>query len=137
MKPKKCKICGIKESRYFHGKVCADCHMKYQAEYRKRPDAKERKRLINCRAYRRLRTEVLEALGGKCACCGEKHSEFLTIDHINNDGAEHRRLLKGDLKTMLAGIKKEGFPKDRYQVLCANCNHAKAYYGGCPHKKKI
>lgn len=27
----------------------------------------------------------------KCACCGDGHIEFLTIDHINGDGNKHRK----------------------------------------------
>jgi hypothetical protein len=33
------------------------------------------------------------------------------------------------------GFEKQGFPnKDRYQVLCYNCNCAKDKNGICPHK---
>jgi hypothetical protein len=42
----------------------------------------------------RLKKEVMAAYGGCCSCCGETILDFLTIDHINNDGAEQRRVLK-------------------------------------------
>lgn len=31
-------------------------------------------------------------------------------------------------------LKEKGFPKDRYQCLCMNCNAAKYYRGICPHQ---
>jgi hypothetical protein len=87
----------------------------------------------------RLRLEVLEAYGNKCACCGEEHPDFLTIDHINNDGAAHRRELFGDSRGVgsyefYLWLKREGFPKDNFQCLCMNCNWAKGKYGVCPHQ---
>lgn len=62
----------------------------------------------------------------KCAICGFDNIDGLCIDHINNDGAEHRK------KYHISGrnsagtntyevLKREKFP-DGMQVLCANCN---------------
>jgi hypothetical protein len=79
-----------------------------------------------------LRTQTLEAYGGRCACCGEATPEFLTVDHINGGGAEHRRQIKQPLDRWL---KKNGFPKENFQLLCFNCNCAKYYFGGCPHQR--
>jgi len=80
---------------------------------------------------RMFRLGVLQHYGGKCACCGETVYEFLTFDHINNDGAEHRKIIG---KTRIARwLKKNNYP-DGFQVLCANCNHAKGHYGHCPHQ---
>ena len=31
-------------------------------------------------------------------------------------------------------LKAQGCPRDRYQILCHNCNLAKYYYGVCPHE---
>ena len=66
-----------------------------------------------------------------CACCGEKHIEFLGIDHINNDGAQERkRLGHGNIHQHLKNL---GYP-DGYRVLCHNCNMSRGFYGYCPHK---
>lgn len=79
---------------------------------------------------------VLDHYGQKCNCpcgCGVTKFEWLTIDHINNDGAEQRRALKREGKTnsnQYARAIKAGFPND-LQILCMNCNSAKANYGGC------
>jgi len=68
----------------------------------------------------------------KCQCCGEDHIEFLAIDHINNDGAAHRRRVGRGIYHWLV---KNNFPPG-FQVLCHNCNFAKSAYGTCPHKSE-
>jgi len=79
--------------------------------------------------YHRIRAEVLEHYGGRCACCGEAHAEFLAIDHINGGGVKHIRAIHGQLSTW---IKKNGYPEG-FRVLCHNCNMAMGLYGHCPH----
>lgn len=81
----------------------------------------------------KLRQEVLDAYGNKCKCCGETQQEFLAIDHVNNDGAEHRREIR---RPIYRWLRQNGFPQDRFQILCHNCNMAKAMYGMCPHQVK-
>jgi len=89
---------------------------------------------------KRLKAEVFEAYGGKCVCCGESGLCFLTIDHINGDGAAHRRSLSKHRKsrslcsqTIYVWLKHNGFPKD-FQILCYNCNCAKGTSEFCPHQ---
>lgn len=81
---------------------------------------------------RKLREEVITAYGSKCVCCGEDESVFLVLDHINNDGAAHRKEI-GKGGSMYRWIKRNGFPKDLFQILCWNCNAAKSILGRCPH----
>jgi hypothetical protein len=87
--------------------------------------------------WKKIRLDVMQHYSKSevpfCACCGENMIEFLTIDHINNNGAEHRREV--GTKTIL-WIRRNNYP-DGFQVLCYNCNCAKQYSGGCPHKKQI
>jgi len=74
-----------------------------------------------------LRLECLIHYGGnppKCACCGETHIEFLTIDHVYGGGNKHRQIIKSNGSYFYKWLKKNNFPKD-FQVLCANCNMAK------------
>jgi hypothetical protein len=83
----------------------------------------------------KARLEIYAALGSKCSCCGESHPQFLTLDHVKNDGGQRRKLPTERTWLQTVGIaKKEGWPKDRYQVLCYNCNSAKGHWGECPHK---
>ena len=89
--------------------------------------------------HKKLKREVFDHYGGTCACCGESHLIFLTIDHVNNDGADHRRkqVTKAPLlgKTMYRWLKKNNYPSG-FQVLCFNCNFAKSQ-GGCLHLEGI
>ena len=80
--------------------------------------------------YRRdLKQSIIDAYGGCCAACGEKTMELLTIDHINNNGALHRKEIGGGGLMTYRWLKKNGFPKDDYQILCWNCNCSKHFYG--------
>jgi hypothetical protein len=91
----------------------------------------ERYRAIQ-RAYRlRLRQEVIQAYGGACTCCGETTPEFLAVDHIYGDGKRER----GNPGDFYPRLKREGFPKDKYRLLCHNCNMARGLYGRCPHEE--
>ncbi len=83
---------------------------------------------------RRLRVLVFDAYGGAvCACCGEDRYEFLTIDHIAGNGAEHRRKNVKAKNDIYHWLKKEGFPPG-FRVLCMNCNFSLGYHGYCPHR---
>jgi hypothetical protein len=76
--------------------------------------------------------KVMEAYGNKCICCNETTIEFLTIDYINNNSANNKKISGGKLYRWLI---KNNFPKDNYQLLCYNCNCAKSFLGYCPHNK--
>lgn len=80
----------------------------------------------------RYRKAVMDHYGGKCACCGETEDEFLTIDHKDNDGAEHRKSVDG--ARLYRWLMKQGYPTN-FQILCMNCNWAKGRYGCCPHQR--
>jgi hypothetical protein len=85
--------------------------------------------------YYRLQDQAIMAYGGyKCACCGEEEPLFLSIDHVNNDGAQHRKEL-GSLggHKLYKWLKEGGYPGG-FQVLCMNCNHGRHRNNGvCPH----
>lgn len=99
-----------------------------------RDENPDKMRLYRQAHKNKLRKETFEAYGGaKCRCCGEAERRFLTIDHINNDGAKERREMnnRGGYASY-ARLRARGFPGG-YQVLCFNCNMAKGHYGACPH----
>ncbi len=120
-------------------KRCSNLHVKVWEK-----NNPERAREINIGVWKRRaakvsnynktrRAELLEAYGNRCVCCGETTPEFLTIDHIYNDGAAHRREIGKRSCRLYSWLKANGFPKDRFQLLCWNCNSAKGFYGECPH----
>lgn len=158
-----CRICKQQKERV-KGKskrrMCTDCYNASMREYRKRNRnkliAKEKERYRENRKnpewvkaeqqrhrehWASLRHNAIMAYGGyKCACCGETEPKFLSIDHINNDGAEHRRSMgynengKGASSATLGWLKRHNYPPG-FQVLCMNCNHGRARNNGvCPHK---
>lgn len=77
--------------------------------------------------YRAIKQSAFDAYGGRCACCGETNSCFLTIDHINNDGNRHRSQRKATGYGIYRWLKKEGYPQGQFQVLCWNCNCSKVH----------
>ena len=82
-----------------------------------------------------LRAHVIERYGNKCMCCGETCLDFLDIDHVNNDGKEHRRSITSGGISICRWAVRNGYP-DSLQVLCSNCNQGKRRNGGiCPHKR--
>ena len=86
---------------------------------------------------RRLKHEVLSHYSGgepKCACCGLSGSvHFLTLDHINDDGKEDRKI-HGLGAAFYAKMKRLDYP-NHLQVLCWSCNLGRRDNGGvCPHK---
>lgn len=137
-----CTICLVDLDASNTNKYSFD-HAKYMCKTCESKRAKEkyiaRKELI--REQQRIydlscKQKVIEAYGGKCACCNENTIEFLTIDHINNDGAEDRK--KNGNKTggkLYRWLIKNYFPRGEYQVLCFNCNCSKGFFGYCPHNK--
>lgn len=69
----------------------------------------------------------------ECVCCGETVLEFLTIDHINNDG--HKQSMD-ERKAIYYWLKRNNYP-DGFQTLCMNCQFGKRINNGiCPHKKE-
>jgi hypothetical protein len=89
---------------------------------------------IGKKTLKTLKLEVLKKYGVNCQCCGENRIEFLSIDHINGDGAQERRRLD-----ITAGshfyywLRNNNYPNG-YRVLCHNCNSSLGFYGYCPHK---
>ena len=65
----------------------------------------------------------------KCNVCENSMYEHLTLDHLNNDGAEHRKKVifngnrHGGNSTYLWVIR-NNYP-DIFQILCMNCNYKK------------
>ncbi len=160
-----CRKCGEqREQAKGQGNLCLDCNRQYQRDYRaknriqlaaywreknlrdrEKPEWVENERARGRRYWAEQRHEAIMAYGGyRCACCGETEPMFLSIDHIFNDGAEHRRSLgyddgngKGGSSATISWLKRNNYPAG-FQVLCMNCNMGKHRNGGtCPHKASL
>lgn len=79
---------------------------------------------------RLLRAELLAAYGNKCACCAETEPRFLTLEHKNHDGKQHR-IKRGS--GVYLDLRRQHYPKDNYTLLCMNCNWATRNKQLCPH----
>jgi len=141
---KLCKFCNTfkDESEFYRNSKksdklqyeCKACALLKKAQHREKC---RREGVLNYsqRTRQRLRMEVLQHYGGVrpvCSCCGEAHIEFLSIDHTNGGGNQHR------LEAQVWGgfyswLKRKGFPSG-FRVLCHNCNQAYGHYGYCPHQ---
>lgn len=92
-----------------------------------------------------LYTEKLKQTKLHCACCDESHEEFLTLDHVKNNGAEHKRTIAkmGQHKnshhyvSLYYYLLVYGFDASDYQILCYNCNSSLGNRGYCPHNPEI
>jgi len=69
---------------------------------------------------RENRRDILNELGNRCVCCGDTEGMYLEVDHVFNDG-------KTDRAPTIKKIRKN---RERYQLLCCNCNRAKHKNGG-------
>jgi hypothetical protein len=94
--------------------------------------------LLQRRVYQKkhsfsLKKKIINGYGDKCACCGENNLLFLTIDHINCDGAEERKSEGYNQDKFYNSLIDNNFP-NQYQLLCYNCNLCRGFYGKCYHQ---
>lgn len=162
---KRCPKCGVTSDNFYKNRRntdglqswCTPCKKPLQIELNKKAWQKIKndpitlaKYLKTCRennkrfqyrinSNKRLREAAYLAYGRRCVCCGEENLLFLSIDHVNNDGAAHRRSLRSTSTRSYGGVnilawaKKNNFPPS-LQLLCFNCNCGKQRNGGvCPH----
>lgn len=140
----------LSDDRENRRRECKVCHRNKMAEWRRnnrekylearhRWYAKDAGRKRMCaerrksdhRSRQKTKYIVLEHYGAKCNCCGEAEIHFLTVDHINNDGAAHRRTMNHANQWLW--LVRNNFPPG-FQILCMNCNFGKRMAGGvCPH----
>lgn len=141
MSTKVCYSCGMekelccfnknKSKRDGYQEECRDCRSIYRKNWHKKHYTPHpRPRIYSDSGENRsLKLEVFtyycNGNSPLCANCNFTDIRALTIDHINDDGAEDRK------KTGRRGgdpfyrvLKKSGYPSG-YQVLCANCNTIK------------
>lgn len=94
--------------------------------------AKSNKR--NKENWARYKDAAFKAYGGYvCKCCGETEPRFLSIDHVNGGGNEHRKQI-GKGYGIFLWLKRNGYPNG-FRILCHNCNLGRQANGGiCPHE---
>lgn len=116
-------------------KICSQCSADWRKHYHAN-ECKKRYRHVRKAYGLALKCETFNAYGGcRCTCCGETHMEFLTLDHIDGNGRQHREEVKARGNHFYAWAKANKFPPG-FRVLCMNCNFALGHCGYCPHQSK-
>lgn len=121
--------CFWKNTRYYDGlgSRCKKCETDIKRE--------KRKNNIGCygKEKRRRKKCVMEHYGKACAWCGFGDWRALTIDHVDGDGAEHRKkVISANLYRWLI---KNNFPPG-FRILCMNCQFIKRHENQEWAKKK-
>lgn len=138
-----CK-CGARFTKHGRQTMCKSCakeaHKEYCKQYNLTYDYKptkqqqqqwyyKRKQSGKDAEYKKSYAEKYKTLvlnhycnnNPQCICCGQKQREFLTVDHIHGNGAEHRKQIHGNIYVWLV---KHNYPEG-YQIMCINCNVCK------------
>lgn len=128
----RCRACVYQRQRDYHA-----ANLEQRRAAKKANASKHKGRLA---AYLKqkgaeLRQAIIIALGGSCSCCGEHRCEFLAIDHIHGGGRQERK--SGSGITFYRKVVKAGIPRDKYRLLCHNCNMSHGLYGYCPHQAVV
>jgi hypothetical protein len=86
-----------------------------------------------------LKDEIVKEYGGKCQCCGESESDFLTIDHVfgyKNRPDLYKHARNGGTRLYL-WLRKNNYPKEGFALSCFNCNMGREKSADkiCPHER--
>lgn len=135
---KECKCCTLllnKENTYASDwkagyLMCKKCRY---AECRKNITSEKQSKYSLTRRLK-IKFNVFEKYGIECKCCSENIFDFLTIDHIGNTGAAHRKETGlGGGTAMYSWLIKNNFQEDKFRTLCFNCNCCIGFFGFCQH----
>lgn len=122
---------GTEEQRKYHAEYRARNREKLREQDRERRAAQrahvnETAARCHRRKMRAARREVLALLGDCCQVCGIRDERVLQIDHVQNDGAEHRRAARGTHGYTAAWYRELRRvcleEPGRLTLLCANCH---------------
>ena len=114
-----CKIDGCKEKISYQNNKSGVCN-KHRYRYSRKT----------------IKSKLLEEMGSACVCCDERDPMYLQIDHVFNDGHIDRKKTRGGSLSYNLLLKIWNETPERLQLLCANCNHAKAKNGGIIYRPK-
>jgi hypothetical protein len=110
------------------------------------PEVNRRRRERKAAEYHYALIRYSGADPPSCRCCGCTDEWALTIGHINDDGAEHRKRIAGrkdgrqrlGLTSFLRYLRRNNWPDDPpLETVCWNCQWGKRRNSGiCPHQRR-
>lgn len=117
---------------------CKDCKREYRNQARRekrgyygsekfKKTTKEYKKRYNKNLNEQRKAQVISELtSGEmcCSLCGFDDIRALSVDHIDGNGAEHRKSVRGC--HLYKWLIKNNFPEG-FQVLCMNCQWIKRH----------
>lgn len=129
-----CRACGNLANRKSYHKDVVRSRKQSLAKRLRRHEHYKALTRARCAA---IKQEMIDMYGSSCACCGEHRKEFLSIEHIGGGGKAHRRIVGAGGVHMYRDLKRRGWPKDKYELLCMNCNFSQNFNKTCPHMYEI
>ncbi len=109
----------ITNKNYLINKCCKYCHSNNNVK-KYTCNLCRNKQKINYQIT--LKLKAYQHYNNCCNNCKCNKLQFLTIDHINNDGAIHRK----KIKNIYAWLNANYYPNN-FQLLCFNCNYLKYF----------
>lgn len=94
-----------------------------EQRWRDKTRVERRAYAVQWRKKNAIRIRIINALGGKCVRCGYEDKRALQIDHINGGGVKERTGFKNGYQYEKYVL--EHLDREKYQILCANCNWIK------------
>ena len=94
----------------------------YNHSYNRRPERKKYfAELMRLRNFQNRFDAILHYSNGnmKCDLCPENDIDILCIDHVNHNGAEHRKEMYNT--RICDWLRRHNYP-DGFRILCFNCN---------------
>lgn len=108
--------------------ICSKCLFYLSKSVRKYTDWKENKKYIT-----NTRLKLLNMFKErKCKNCSCDNMLHLSIDHVNNDGAQERKYYNNNITSIHRDIISGKLSLERYRLLCYNCNCSLGYFGDFP-----
>lgn len=132
LKEKTCTVCNktLPINQFQYGKTayarCRTCRNTLNRTYHHSEIGRAKSIARNKKRREKIKLEVLSHYTNDTFCCSKcdcKDIRCLSLDHINGDGADHRREI--GKKSLDEWAKKNNFP-NTLQVLCMNCQFIKA-----------
>lgn len=113
----------LKGKRYASNSLCPECKKNKTQKWKEKNKESLHSKRIDYHAQKKK--EVFKEYGGACDLCGESDIDVLTIDHINGNGAKHRKEVPAAKITKW--LKDNDYPHG-FRVLCFNCNFKSHLY---------